>query len=89
MEGSVCKPEIGGGLARNPCYKAMFGFFDHMRSCKKPQNLLGNVNSENANVCHRTRLLVVNGCPRDHNHSGSSKLLWKEAGPWHENPRLL
>jgi hypothetical protein len=29
MEGSVCKPEIGGGLARNPCHKAMFGFFDY------------------------------------------------------------
>jgi hypothetical protein len=28
MEGSVCKPEIGGGLARNPCHKTMFGFFD-------------------------------------------------------------
>ena len=29
MEGYVCKPEIGGGLARNRCHKAMFGFFDH------------------------------------------------------------
>jgi hypothetical protein len=29
MEGSVCKPKIGGGLVRNPCHKAMFGFFDH------------------------------------------------------------
>jgi len=31
MEGSVCKLEIGGGLARNLCHKAMFGFFDHTR----------------------------------------------------------
>ena len=30
MEGSVCESEIGGGLARTPCRKAMFGFFDHM-----------------------------------------------------------
>jgi hypothetical protein len=29
MEYSICKPESGGGLARNPCHKAMFGFFDH------------------------------------------------------------
>jgi hypothetical protein len=25
----MCKPEIGGVLARNPCHKAMVGFFDH------------------------------------------------------------
>jgi hypothetical protein len=25
----VCKPEMGGGLARYPCHNALFGFFDH------------------------------------------------------------
>jgi hypothetical protein len=29
MECLVGKPEIGGGLVRNSCHKAMFGFFDH------------------------------------------------------------
>jgi hypothetical protein len=28
----------------------------------------------------------VNGCPQGCNHSGSSKLHWKEAGPFHYNP---
>jgi hypothetical protein len=27
-EGSICKPEMGGGLARNSYHKAAFGFFD-------------------------------------------------------------
>jgi hypothetical protein len=42
MEGSVCKPEIGGGLARNPCHKAMFGFFDHTGLCQGASPLFGN-----------------------------------------------
>ena len=29
MECLIGKPEIGGGLVRNTCHKAMFGFFDH------------------------------------------------------------
>lgn len=29
MEYSARKPEIGGGLARNCCHKAVFQFFDH------------------------------------------------------------
>jgi hypothetical protein len=28
MEGSICKPEMGRGLARNSCHNAAFGFFD-------------------------------------------------------------
>jgi hypothetical protein len=47
------------------------------------ENLLGKINSEDAHVCHGTRLLVVNGCPRDRNHSGSLKPHGKEAGPFH------
>ena len=38
------------------------------------KHLLRDVDAEYTHLlCHGTRLLVVNGCPKDHNHSGSSK----------------
>jgi hypothetical protein len=48
---------------------------------------LGKVDAKYAHLlCHGIRLLGVHGCLRYHNHFGSLKPHWKEAGPFHFSP---
>src|SRR6266404_1849765 len=59
MEGSVCKPEIGGGLARHPCHKAMFGFFDHMGSFPTTKDSSCPQSARCAGVTHAERSMAM------------------------------